>query len=404
MDFGLLPPEVNSGLMYAGPGSGPLLAAAAAWDAVAAELESSAAGYSSQIADLTGLAWFGPSSMAMSGAAAPYAAWLQAAAAQAGQTAAQAYAAAAAYEAAFAMTVPPPVIAANRSLLMALIATNFFGQNTAAIAATEAQCTAMWVQDAAAMYAYAADSATASTLESFDEPSQTTNPAGQDAQARSVAQTAANTTNARTQSLTQMTQTLATQQSNLVDPPLPPGSTANIAPGGATIDPGVSFTASAGNPIDVTGGTGAFIIFPNPFTFTNPLGATITTNHGAAVIFGPGTWIVQAGTGTQITGSAGIATIPSGSVTAGGAGAEVTINATTGLVTAINSGTVIAGPVTATPYFLPVAPVVASAPSALGAAPAAGVAGSAPGLAGTAAIQPQLNVDALIDALSAAAE
>lgn len=38
LDFGALPPEINSGRMYAGPGSGPLLAAAAAWDALAAEL------------------------------------------------------------------------------------------------------------------------------------------------------------------------------------------------------------------------------------------------------------------------------------------------------------------------------------------------------------------------------
>ena len=36
MDFASLPPEVNSGLMYAGPGSGPMLAAAAGWDASAA--------------------------------------------------------------------------------------------------------------------------------------------------------------------------------------------------------------------------------------------------------------------------------------------------------------------------------------------------------------------------------
>ena len=51
--------------MYAGPGSGPLLAAAAAWDAVGAQLESAAAGYSSSLTALTGLSWFGPSSMAM---------------------------------------------------------------------------------------------------------------------------------------------------------------------------------------------------------------------------------------------------------------------------------------------------------------------------------------------------
>ncbi|BBY19915.1 PPE family protein [Mycobacterium stomatepiae] len=168
MDFGLLPPGVD----LCGSGSGPLLAATAAWAAVAAELESSAAGYASSVSELTGLTWFGPSSVAMSGAAAPYVAWLQAAAAQAGVTAAQAYAAAVAYEVAFAMTVPPPVIAANRALLMALIATNFFGQNTAAIAACEAEYLQMWVQDAAAMYGYAADAAAASTLQSFDEPPQ----------------------------------------------------------------------------------------------------------------------------------------------------------------------------------------------------------------------------------------
>ncbi|WP_140908204.1 PPE domain-containing protein, partial [Mycobacterium tuberculosis] len=28
MDFGALPPEINSGRMYCGPGSGPMLAAA----------------------------------------------------------------------------------------------------------------------------------------------------------------------------------------------------------------------------------------------------------------------------------------------------------------------------------------------------------------------------------------
>jgi PPE-repeat protein len=49
MDFGLLPPEINSGRMYAGPGPGPMLAAAAAWDAPAAELHLTAASYGSAI-------------------------------------------------------------------------------------------------------------------------------------------------------------------------------------------------------------------------------------------------------------------------------------------------------------------------------------------------------------------
>ena len=115
MDFGALPPEINSARMYAGPGSGPMLAAAAAWDALAADLHSTAASYHSVISGLTGGAWLGPASASMAAAAAPYVAWMSATAAQAEQAATQAKAAAAAYEAAFAMTVPPPVIAANRA-------------------------------------------------------------------------------------------------------------------------------------------------------------------------------------------------------------------------------------------------------------------------------------------------
>lgn len=189
MDYGALPPEVNSGRMYVGAGAGPMLAAAAAWDGLATDLYIAAASYSSLISELTGL-WIGPASASMASASAPYAAWLTATAAHAEQTAVQAKAAVAAYEAAFAMTVPPPVIAANRAQLMILIATNFFGQNLPAIAETEAHYAEMWAQDAAAMYGYAAASAGASALTTFDQPPSTTNPAGQAGQAAAVAHAA----------------------------------------------------------------------------------------------------------------------------------------------------------------------------------------------------------------------
>jgi PPE-repeat protein len=183
MDFAMLPPEVNSGRMYAGPGSGPMLAAAAAWDGLAAELQSTAASYTTAVSELTGGPWLGPSSASMAAAAATYLDWMTTAAGQAEQTAMQAKAAAAAYEAAFAMTVPPSVIAANRTLLAALVATNVLGQNTAAIAATETDYAEMWAQDAAAMYGYAGSASAASTLTPFTSPPSTTNPAGQAAQA-----------------------------------------------------------------------------------------------------------------------------------------------------------------------------------------------------------------------------
>ncbi len=190
-DFGVLPPEINSGRMYTGPGSGPIMVAASAWDGLAAELGATASGYSSVIDDLTSSPWLGPTSRAMMAAVAPYVSWISAAAAQAEETASQARAAAAAYETAFTLTVPPPVIAANRVLLMTLIATNFFGQNTPAIAATEAQYMEMWAQDAAAMYGYAGSSAIATQLTQFTDPPDTSIPGAAGGQSAAVAQATA---------------------------------------------------------------------------------------------------------------------------------------------------------------------------------------------------------------------
>jgi len=124
----------------------------------------------------------------MAAAAASHAEWLSATATQAGATAAQARAAVVAYEAAFASTVPPEVVAANRTLLMTLIATNFFGQNLPAIAATESQYAEMWAQDAATMYGYAGSSAAATVLTPFTSPHQNTDPSGTAAQAAAVNQ------------------------------------------------------------------------------------------------------------------------------------------------------------------------------------------------------------------------
>lgn len=178
MDFGALPPEVNSARMYAGAGAAPMMAAAATWNSLGAELSTTAASYQSTIAALTGEEWLGPASVSMAAAVAPYVAWLNTTAAAAEHAAAQASASAAAFESAFAMTVPPPVVAANRAQFAALVATNFLGFNAAAIAATEAQYAQMWAQDAIAMYSYAATSSIAGVLQPLSSPAPTTNPAG----------------------------------------------------------------------------------------------------------------------------------------------------------------------------------------------------------------------------------
>ncbi|WP_423793579.1 PPE family protein [Mycobacterium pseudokansasii] len=189
VDFGAIPPEINSARIYSGPGSGPLVAAATAWDALAAELTAASAGYVSVISELTSSQWLGPASMAMVATIVPHHVWISATARNAELTGIQARAAAAAFETAHAMTVPPPVVAANRSLLQTLIATNFFGQNTPAIASTEFHYAEMWAQDAAAMYGYAASCASASMLTPFAAPPRTADSDGPARQAATVGST-----------------------------------------------------------------------------------------------------------------------------------------------------------------------------------------------------------------------
>jgi PPE-repeat protein len=185
-DFASRPPEVNSALIYSGAGAGPLMAASSAFNNLSSELSSNAASYESVISQLTGSEWQGPSSQAMAASAQPYIGWLNTTSGQLREAATQAMASAAAYETAFSASIPPPVIAANRATLAALVATNILGQNTPAIAANEALYGEFWAQDAAAMYGYASASAAAATLAPLTPPAETTNPAGQGQQALAV--------------------------------------------------------------------------------------------------------------------------------------------------------------------------------------------------------------------------
>ena len=169
--FLFFPPEINSALMYGGAGPGSLLTAASAWQALAEDLAAAAASFEAVVTGVAAGPWTGPSSAAMVAAATPYLQWLISAAGQAEMAAAQATAAATAYEAAFVATVPTPDVLANRLRLLMLIATNFFGQNTPAIAMTEIEYMEMWAQDVAAMVGYHIGAQTvASTLPAFSAP------------------------------------------------------------------------------------------------------------------------------------------------------------------------------------------------------------------------------------------
>jgi PPE-repeat protein len=176
-DLGALPPEVSSALIYSGPGSSSLTSAASAWNAVAAELASTAQGLDTVVSQLASDSWLGPASAAMVAAVEPYVSWVSTTAGQAEHAATQASSAAAAFETVFSSVVPPPLIAANRAELAQAVSANLLGQYNNLISQLEAQYADFWSQNASALYSYASSSAAATKITSFTEAPAIANPA-----------------------------------------------------------------------------------------------------------------------------------------------------------------------------------------------------------------------------------
>ncbi|MCV7444607.1 PPE family protein [Mycobacterium paraense] len=190
MDLLALPPEVTSALIHSGPGAGSLIEASAAWQALTTELENSASTYTAALAALSE-SWKGPSSAAMVDAVQPYVTWLRNTAQQSQQLAESTQAAAAAFNSAQANVVQPAAVTANRTRLSQLVATNAFGRNLPAIAATEDQYQAMWATNSAALSRYQAATTQALDLQQFLSPPAITDPAGTAAQATATSTAAA---------------------------------------------------------------------------------------------------------------------------------------------------------------------------------------------------------------------
>jgi PPE-repeat protein len=194
MEFTTLPPEVISALIHSGPGSQSLTDAAAAWRQLGADLEDAADNYAAAVSSMADT-WHGPSSTAMSASVAPYLTWLRTTSQQAQQVAASAQAAANAFNSASAAVVPTAQVLANRTQLAQLLATNVFGKNLPAIAATEADYQRMWANNAAAMTRYQAASTQATNLPQFTSPTSTADPSAQATQTSAQTTAAANSGN-----------------------------------------------------------------------------------------------------------------------------------------------------------------------------------------------------------------
>ena len=174
MQYPTLPPELNSLRILSGAGSGPMHQAAQAWQSLGSSLRQASSSFGNVTSNLTNGAWQGAASQAMAQAAAPYVAWLTAAATHSETAAMQSQLVASAFEAARSMTVPLHNISANRNSFVSLIRANIFGQLTPAIMAVEGFYEEMWAQDVSAIAGYhAGASSAAGTLAPLSQLMQT---------------------------------------------------------------------------------------------------------------------------------------------------------------------------------------------------------------------------------------
>ncbi len=290
-----------------------MLAAAAAWDVLAVELITAASGYHSVTAQLGSGPWLGAASASMLGAAGIHVSWLHRTAIQAEEAATQARVAAGAYEVARATSVPPPVVFANRAQLMALIATNLLGQNTPAIAATEAHYAEMWAQDATAMYAYAASSASAARVTPFAPPAATTNPAGVAGQAAAAAQAVGSSAGIRAREIVAAGQQLTSAVPQALQGLASPGSISRL-----------SSLSSRLTDLESLAGTGSDAASTVVGAITDALNLTgaassVETAVGAGVhAAGPSLGALTSATPSGLGGASGVAA---------GAGRAVTVGA-----------------------------------------------------------------------------
>ena len=215
-DFAAQPPELISAKIYSGPGAESLTAAAAAWDGLSSELQSTAANFQSVISGL--ISGDGPDRRQrpqrppprrMCPGCRPRRGRPSRPPARPGPGQC--------LRDALAAAVPPAEIAANRTQLLSLLQANIFGQYNAAIAALEAEYAQFWAEDVAALTGYAGSSQAATTgLGSFTEAPQTTNDSSQATQAASTAQAAATTAPNSLESVLEQAEATATNFLNQV--------------------------------------------------------------------------------------------------------------------------------------------------------------------------------------------